>query len=88
MIRKKILIQCNYLPGDSGEVNALSHNNHCQPDPLVNGENLKQSPLVLMNFLPPKELSLAVSVGFSAEDAKAMACVEPDIGDGNHGSWI
>ncbi|KAL6502781.1 hypothetical protein OROHE_024208 [Orobanche hederae] len=40
----------------------------------------KTVPFVVMNFLPPKELSLAESVGICAEEAEGDACIEFDVG--------
>lgn len=90
----KVLQKPIHLPGDFGEFNAAAaHGNNYffQPStskdsPVLdnnNGENLKTVPFVVMNFLPPKELSLAESVGVHAEDAKGKAaCVEFNINGG------
>ncbi|KAK4413074.1 hypothetical protein Salat_2954600 [Sesamum alatum] len=65
--------------------NSFSNPTTSKDSPVVNnGENLKNLPCAAaaaMNFLPPKELSLAESVGrVHAEDAKGKACMEFNIG--------
>ncbi|PIN07173.1 hypothetical protein CDL12_20264 [Handroanthus impetiginosus] len=80
----------NLLGHGFGAFNASANgNNHfCQqstskdsPVVDINGENLKALPFVVMNFLPPKELSLADGVGtVHAEDAKGKKCIEFSIG--------